>query len=213
MFFYYVEKMVQYQLIFINRNGSNKTIGIYNDINELFKAAQAHPGNETEYEIHELNLESATTPDKLYLFTWNKCALWNEDYRKSSHITYVAEGYKHVLDTLTLIHELKDIVEDKQRMVKSLMNLDAKNTKAPISMAILLSSFVSVSTGGTSSKPMDAETFKIKKQAELEKLRYLNALLDDWIHDLIEQTGYEGLRCDLVCMNQWNTKMEAITFP
>jgi hypothetical protein len=210
---YEIEKMVQYQLIFINTNGSNKTIGIYTDINELFKAAHAHPGHETEYEIHEINVESETTPDKLYQFTWNKCALWNKDYRMVSNITYVAEGYKHAFETITRINDLKEIVENKQRMVKSLMNLDAKNTKAPISMATLLSSFVSVSTGGTPSKPMDTETFYAKKKAELEKLQYLNALLDDWISDLIAQTGYEGLRCDLVCMNQWNRKTEAITFP
>lgn len=207
--------MIYYRLVYITYN--DKTIGVYTNIDDLFTAAQEYPVDETELQVHEMNVASGS--DTYYSFVWNKCAIYKESTRtnRGFEIKYVAKGYDDKMDAIaklnSQIKELKETVEDKLHMVKSLMNLDAKNTKAPISMAALLGSFVTFGGYTSGGKQVNAETFYKNKQAELEKVRYLNALLDDWITDLKAQTGFDGPLRDLLTTNSWGGKVEAITFP
>lgn len=219
-----IDIMKYYRLVYMSK--SDKTIGVYTNIDDLFKDAQAYPAHESELQVHEMNIESPGADtrsvfgsDTFYSFAWNKCALFKETTQanKGFEIAYVAKGYDTKMDAIVSINhqmnELKAKVEDKIRMVKSLMNLDAKQTKAPISMAAVLGSFVSFGSYTNSSKQVDAETYNKNKQDELERVRYLNALLDDWITDLKAQTGYEGLLHDLITTNTWGGRVEAITYP
>ena len=96
------------------------------------------------------------------------------------------------------LYEAEENIALKVYQVKKLMDLDAKQTNAPISLSGLI-------TGGmvfSHNIGLENDEDSLKKslqtiQTKLQKAQYLAGQLDEWVIDMVEQTGYKGILADL----------------
>lgn len=190
-----------------------RTIGIFTDANELFRAACAETCPETDLIVYELCPGRADRELKLI---WNKSALQDT---KFDGIVYVAVGYEDKLDKISEIHaKIKTLhkeAEEKKHMLTSLMNLEAKNTKAPASKSELLASFISNSAPRLSNNLDIAgpAVYQTKLEAQVLRLQYINHMLDEWIVDMKVSTGFDGELSELVKDGTYKNRVPVISFP
>ncbi len=203
----------QLQLIFerYDEYTSRRTIGIFTDVNELFRAAYAETCPETDLIVYELCPGRADLELKLI---WNKLALQDT---KFDRIVYVASGYN--LDKLTDMHtkikKLYKDAEEKKHMLSSLMNLEAKNTKAPVSKSELLATFIGNSTRHLpqNSEVVDPSVYQTILEKQILRLQYINHMLDEWIVDMKVSTGFDGELSELVKDGTYKNRVPVISFP
>ncbi len=81
---------------------------------------------------------------------------------------------------MTSQEDLQIQIQRKITQLQKLMDLDAKNTKAPYSMSVFINATISF------------------EGINLQQAQFLLGQLDDWVHDMVIQTGYKGCVADLV---------------
>ena len=77
------------------------------------------------------------------------------------------------------VGDIQTKINTKLYQLQRLMDLDAKNTNAPQSMSLLIQSTV---------------TFD---KVSILKAKYILGQLEEWVHELVQQTGYQGCLADL----------------
>ena len=77
------------------------------------------------------------------------------------------------------VGDIQTKINTKLYQLQKLMDLDAKNTNAPQSMSLLIQSTV---------------TFD---KDSILKAKYILGQLEEWVHELVQQTGYQGCLADL----------------
>ena len=200
-----------FQLMYTGYHDSyvRKTLGIYNDVNDLFKKLRDDNLNSVYLEVYKL---VPGFPDYPLKPVWNNCALWDDEKKT---IAYVASTYEDKMEAIaeshTRLKTLRATADDKLIMVKSLMNLDAKNTKAPVSMSVLLTSYISLPNV---MERIITEPHKYLEnlQKQVQQLQYVNHLLDEWIVDRKKETGFDGELSELIKEEPYR-KVPAIAFP
>ena len=194
-------KMFQLMHMHYNEYDTRQTIGIYSDVNDLFKTIHDKKLN-IHMEVYEIVPDKA---DRQLKLIWNNFAL---EY--NNKIMYVAKGCEDIeiiSDLRTKRETLQASVDEKKIMLKSLMNLNAKNTKAPASMSFILNPYFSQTLRCTGST-----TYLHELRDNVRQLQYINYMLDEWIVDLVTETGYEGELSELVKEGKYE-KVPAIAFP
>jgi len=96
------------------------------------------------------------------------------------------------------LYEAEEKIALKMYQLKKLMELDAKQTKAPLSLSCLLTAgpVFSNNLGFDNNEESIEKTLPILKE-KLQKAQYLAGELDEWVVDWVEQTGYKGCLADL----------------
>ena len=122
---------------------------------------------------------------------------------KDGVIVYTTKrDLQSLFDTIQPLHEKLYEAEEKIALkvyqLKKLMELDAKQTKAPISMSCLLTAgpVFSNDLGFENNEESIEKTLPILK-GKLEKAQYLAGELDEWVVDFVEKTGYKGCLAEL----------------
>lgn len=205
------EKMFQLMSVY---DEHRRTIGIYNDVNDLFKTVRDKNLEPMYLEVYEI---VSGMVDRQLQLVWNNCALMDNS-RKT--IKYVAKGFEDsievISDLMTKLNALRASTDEKLIMLKSLMNLNAKNTKAPASMALLLTSYISLHEIKLSCEfargLMDSKLYLDKLRNQVMQQQYIHHMLDEWIVDCKAETGFDGELSELVKEEKYG-KTPAITFP
>ena len=107
-----------------------------------------------------------------------------------------------IFDIIQPLHEKLYEAEEKIALkiyqLKKLMDLDAKQTKAPISLSCLLSAVSIFSYDlGFENNEESLQLSLNTLQTKLQKAQYLAGQLEEWVIDWVEQTYYKGCLADL----------------
>ena len=70
-------------------------------------------------------------------------------------------------------------IQTKLYQLKQLMDIDAQNTNAPVSMSLIINSSI------------------VFDQNNLQQAKFILGQLEEWVHDMVLQTGFQGCLADL----------------
>jgi len=161
---------------------------MYYTLAEVGIAAQTYPENTP------LNIYGACpeTVNIIYRFVWNRNAIVALDKIAWYSDNYLLKVIKSEQVTLR-IRRFEELARRKVTALKSLYNLDAKNTRARMSISGLVSY-----TPEMHHILNSYDDYMKSLYNDEQDVRYLNAQLDEWVHDMMGQTGYEGTFNSLV---------------